>query len=59
VLQSGLTEELLLHDIRSEVAEGEVMDLVHGASFCPTAEVSVARVRCSTRRASDMQWAGG
>jgi malate/lactate dehydrogenase len=44
VLQSGLAEELLLHDIRSEVAEGEAMDLVHGASFCQTAEVSVTSV---------------
>jgi L-lactate dehydrogenase len=44
VLQSGLAEELLLHDVRSEVAEGEAMDLVHGASFCPTAEISVTSV---------------
>jgi len=44
VLQSGLAEELLLHDIRSDVLEGEVMDLVHGASFCPAAEVSATTV---------------
>lgn len=42
VLHSGLAEELLLHDARQEVAEGEAMDMAHGASFYPTATVRTA-----------------
>jgi L-lactate dehydrogenase len=34
-LHSGVADELLLHDVRQEVAEGEAMDLAHGASFYP------------------------
>jgi len=34
-LHSGVADELLLHDVRREVAEGEAMDLAHGASFYP------------------------
>lgn len=33
VLHSGVADELLLHDVREAVAEGEAMDLAHGASF--------------------------
>lgn len=33
---------LLLHDQRTAVAEGEAMDLSHGSSFYPTADVSHA-----------------
>ena len=43
ILQSGLAEELLLHDARQEVAEGEAMDMAHGASFYPTATVRTAK----------------
>lgn len=43
-LQSGLATELLLHDIRSDIAEGEAMDLAHGAAFYPYAEVRAAEV---------------
>lgn len=38
-LHSGVVDELLLHDHRVEVAEGEAMDLGHGASFYPAAAV--------------------
>jgi L-lactate dehydrogenase len=39
VLHAGFASELLLADARSEVAEGEAMDLSHGAAFYPTATV--------------------
>ena len=39
VLHAGFARELLVSDTRREVAEGEAMDLAHGASFYPTAEV--------------------
>lgn len=38
-LHAGLAQELLLHDARAAVAEGEAMDLAHGASFYPAAGV--------------------
>ena len=41
-LLSGVADELLLHDAREEVAEGEAMDLAHGASFFPAASVRTA-----------------
>ncbi len=34
-LHSGVADELLLHDVCQEVAEGEAMDLAQGASFYP------------------------
>lgn len=43
-LHAGVAAELLLHDARSEVAEGEAMDLAHGASFYPNAKVRTASV---------------
>jgi L-lactate dehydrogenase len=42
VLHFGITEELLLHDLRGELAEGEAMDLAHGMSFLPRALVKAA-----------------
>lgn len=39
VLHAGFASELLLADARAEVAEGEAMDLSHGAAFYPTATV--------------------
>jgi L-lactate dehydrogenase len=42
LLHSGLADELLLYDIRSEIAEGEAMDLAHGASFYPACRVRTA-----------------
>ncbi len=38
-LHAGIVQELLLHDARTAVAEGEAMDLAHGASFYPAATV--------------------
>jgi L-lactate dehydrogenase len=43
-LHSGVADELLLHDLRAEVAEGEAMDLAHGASFYPPAVVRTATI---------------
>ena len=43
-LHSGIVDELLLSDLNTEVAEGEAMDLAHGASFYPTANVRTATV---------------
>lgn len=42
ILYAGIAEELLLHDVRSDVAEGEAMDLAHGAAFYPPASVKSA-----------------
>jgi L-lactate dehydrogenase len=39
VLQTGAAEELWLHDIRADIAEGEAMDLAHGAAFYPRCAV--------------------
>jgi L-lactate dehydrogenase len=39
VLHDGTARELLLHDARAGLAEGEAMDLGHGAPFYPAAEV--------------------
>ncbi len=44
VLRDGTARELLLHDARGEVAEGEAMDLRHGAAFYPATEVRAAAV---------------
>lgn len=38
-LQAGIASELVLCDIRTEIAEGEAMDLAHGVAFYPTARV--------------------
>ena len=38
-LHSGVAEELVLHDVRMQIAEGEAMDLVHGSSFYAAATV--------------------
>ena len=43
-LQDGLVRELLLCDVRPELAEGEALDLAHGAAFYPTARVAAAAV---------------
>ncbi|SDP23267.1 L-lactate dehydrogenase [Rhodoferax sp. OV413] len=39
VLQAGAAQELILFDARDGLAEGEAMDLAHGASFYPSATV--------------------
>lgn len=43
-LHSGAADELLLNDARPGLAEGEAMDLAHGASFYPSAGVRTATV---------------
>lgn len=43
-LHFGVAGELLLHDAKEGLAEGEAMDLAHGASFYPTARVRSAAV---------------
>jgi L-lactate dehydrogenase len=43
-LHSGIADELILHDVRQEVAEGEAMDLAHGASFYPSADVRTGSI---------------
>lgn len=42
ILQSGVATELLLNDVRVELAEGEAMDLAHRASFYPAVSVRAA-----------------
>ena len=44
VLQQGVARELLVHDLHVEAAEGEVLDLAHGAAFYPAAQIRVATV---------------
>lgn len=44
ILECGIAQELLLADLRHEVAEGEAMDLAHGGSFYPSALVRAAAV---------------
>jgi L-lactate dehydrogenase len=43
-LHSGIASELLLHDLREQIAEGEAMDLAHGAPFYRPAAVGTATV---------------
>ena len=43
-LHSGIADELLLNDHRGDVAEGEAMDLAHGAAFYDTAAVRTATI---------------
>ncbi len=43
-LHSGVADEVLLHDARKAVAEGEAMDLAHGALFYPSASVRTASI---------------
>jgi L-lactate dehydrogenase len=44
ILQKGVTRELLLNDVRNEIAEGEAMDLNHGSSFYPTAKIRACSI---------------
>jgi L-lactate dehydrogenase len=48
-LHEGVADELLLYDLREEVAEGEAMDLSHGASFYPRTTVRFARLSEMTK----------
>lgn len=57
VLHRGIAGELLLCDRRGELAEGEAMDLAHGASFYPAARVRAASAkRCAAIPASSSWW---
>ncbi len=49
-LHLGVADELLLYDVREPVAEGETMDLAHGASFYPPALVRTADIEDMVRR---------
>lgn len=42
VLHAGVAQTLLLNDINEALAEGEAMDLAHGAPFYPSATVETA-----------------
>ncbi len=44
VLQAGIATDLLLTDAREAVAEGEAMDLAHGAAFYPAASVNAVPI---------------
>lgn len=44
LLHRGVPSELLLVDLKRELAEGEAMDLSHGASFLPTCLVRAAEL---------------
>lgn len=44
VLHQGGAREVLVHDLDSKIAEGEALDLAHGAAFYPSARVRVASV---------------
>ncbi len=50
-LHAGLAQELLLYDVRTAIAEGEAMDLAHGAAFYPAA--TVRRVTLDEMQATD------
>ena len=43
-LHTGIASEVLLHDVRGDVAEGDAMDLAHGAPFYPPAHVRTAAI---------------
>jgi len=43
-LHTGVARTLLLHDVKPGLAEGEAMDLAHGAPFYPSARVEPAEV---------------
>lgn len=45
VLNTGVATELLLNDQNSALAEGEAMDLSHGASFYAPARISAAAIQ--------------
>jgi L-lactate dehydrogenase len=41
--QSGLADEIALVDLNRELAEGQVLDLVHGKPFFPPVNISVGK----------------
>ena len=57
-LHSGAADELWLHDMNGAVAEGEAMDLSHGAAFYPDCQVRTATLE-EMRRAHVVVVAAG
>ena len=43
-LHTGIATELLVHDVKTGLAEGEALDLAQGASFYPSAMVRPAAI---------------
>lgn len=43
-LHAGIARELLLNDVRGEIAEGDAMDLADGSIFYPAAKVRTAEI---------------
>lgn len=43
-LHAGVARELLLNDVRAEIAEGDAMDLADGSMFYPSAKIRTASV---------------
>jgi L-lactate dehydrogenase len=41
-LHTGIATQLLVHDLNAALAEGEALDLAHGASYYPTAAIKPA-----------------
>ncbi|MFD2532924.1 L-lactate dehydrogenase [Gracilimonas halophila] len=44
ILNRGISKDLLVNDVKKEIAEGEAMDLNHGSSFYPSAKVRAVEV---------------
>lgn len=44
ILHTGIATELLVHDLKTGLAEGEALDLAHGASFYPAAAVRTGSI---------------
>jgi len=59
VLHQGIATELLLHDVRPGLAEGEARDLAHGASFYPAADVRSVDDQAAMRDADAVVIAAG
>jgi L-lactate dehydrogenase len=57
-LHSGAADELWLHDLKGALAEGEAMDLTHGAAFYPECQVRTAGI-AEMRRAHVVVVAAG
>ncbi|MFN1834632.1 L-lactate dehydrogenase [Balneola sp. MJW-20] len=48
ILNRGICKNLLVNDINQDIAEGEAMDLNHGSSFYPSAEVKPSSIEDMT-----------
>ena len=44
IIQKGICSELILNDVRGEIAEGEAMDLNHGSPFIPSIHVKSGKI---------------